>query len=732
MDNSVIKLADHERDNSDTFGTGWKNEPTVTDLKQDLTDASPAHSNHVANVEVWLDNLNITGKAKFKKRKGKSAIVPKLIRKQAEWRYASLSEPFLSTDDLFNTFPVTHEDKKGAIQNGLVLNNQFNTKLQKTKFIDEFVRTVVDEGTAIVRVGWDFEEEEQEVEVPDFQVVPIQDPAMVQQVQQASQMLQQGGPEAQKEIPPELMEAIQLSQQAGYPVQKMQVGSHMEKQMVTVKNQPTLEICDYNNVIVDPTCNGDFTKAEFVIYSFETSLSELEKDGRYKNLDQINVENNSSLTDAEHESQDDSSFNFTDKPRKRFVAYEYWGKWDIHKTGITTPFIATWAGNTIIRMEENPYPDQQVPFVGVQYLPVRKSTYGEPDGELLEDNQLVVGAVTRGMIDIMGRSANGQVGSRKDALDLTNKRKFDRGDDYEYNAQVDPRMAFHMHTFPEIPKSAEFMLNMQNAEAESLTGVKSFSQGISGQALGSTATGIRSALDATAKRELGILRRLAEGVKQIGRKIVAMNAEFLSDEETIRITNEEFVEVRRDDLAGNFDLVLEISTAEADNDKAQELAFMLQTMGNNMDPSMSKMILIDIARLRKMPELAKRLEEYEPQPDPIAQEKAQLENELLKAQIQNEMAKAQENAANAELDNAKAATEEAKVRNLGSDSDLKDLDFVEQESGVNRKHDMDKMEVDAGKQMDLKAADGINQRMSDQAKENQRRNEKVSPGLHNI
>ena len=44
--------------------TSWENEPTLTDLKQDYTDAKSSHTTHVNNVERWLDNLNITGKTK--------------------------------------------------------------------------------------------------------------------------------------------------------------------------------------------------------------------------------------------------------------------------------------------------------------------------------------------------------------------------------------------------------------------------------------------------------------------------------------------------------------------------------------------------------------------------------------------------------------------------------------------------------------------------------------------
>lgn len=699
--------------------TEWPNEPSLEDLKQDYTDAQSDHDNHVTKVGIWLDNLNIEGKAKRKKKKGRSSIVPKLIRKQAEWRYAALSEPFLSTEDVFNIDPVTAEDKAAAIQNSLVLNNQFNTKIQKVKFFDEYIRAAVDEGTVITRVGWDFQEREEPVMVPDFQMAPVQDQQKAQMIMQAMQAMQQGGPQAMQQMPPDLQQAAQMSMQAGMPVEQIQVGEHEEMQMKTVVNKPTIEVCKYTDVIIDPTCQGDLSKAGFVIYRFETSKAELERAGIYHNLDRISIDENSVLGASDDMVSDDDeiSFTFNDEPRKKIYAYEYWGFWDINSTGMVEPFVATWVGNTKIRMEENPYPDQKVPFVSVQYLPVRKKIHGEPDGELLEDNQKIIGAVTRGMIDIMGRSANGQIGSRKDALDTTNKRKHDAGMDYEFNQSIqDPRSAFFMHTFPEIPRSAEFILGQQNAEAESLTGVKAFNSGITGAALGDNATGIRSALDATSKRELGILRRLAEGIKQIGRKMIAMNAEFLEEGEVVRVTNDEFVPIRVDDLAGNFDLSLSISTAEADNDKAKELAFMLQTMGPNQDAELTKMIQVDIARLRKMPALAKRIEDYKPQPDPMQVKKVQLEIALLEAQVQTEKSKGPENQANAILDQAKAITEQAKARQLGSDADIKDLEFVEQETGTNHVRDMDKATAQANANRLMKADEHVYKMAEEAAK----------------
>ena len=685
--------------------TKWKKPPTLLELKQDLADARPIHQTHIQKIDGWLENLNVTGKAKVKTPEGNSKIVPKLIRKQAEWRYAALTEPFLSTDDLFNVRPVTWEDRDAARQNELLLNNQINTKIDKVKFIDEYVRTAVDEGTVIVQVGWSFQEEEVTVTVPkvEYRVNPELAPLH----EHLAQLKAESPSQYDTDVPDELKQAHELTLENGVPIEAVIVGEEEVKQTKVVANKPTLDVCDAHNVVFDPTCMGDYEKARFAVKSFESSLAELKaENGKYKNLDQINIGNNSILGTPDHTaSKDTQSFNFSDQPRKKFVVHEYWGYRDIDGSGAVVPIVASWVGDTLIRLEENPFPDKGIPFVVEQYLPVRKSNYGEPDGALLEDNQLVIGAVTRGMIDIMAKSANGQTGLRKDMLDQTNKRKYDKGQDYEFNANVDPRQGVYMHTYPEIPNSAQFMLQLQNMEAESLTGVKSFSSGVSGQSLGDVAAGVRGALDAASKRELGILRRLSNGIVKIGRKLISMNAEFLSEEEVIRVTNEEFVRIRRDDLAGNFDLRLSISTAEEDNNKAEELAFMLQTTGPNMDPSLTMMILSDIARLRKMPELAKKIEAFEPQPDPVAQEKAQLEVELLRAKIAKENAIAAHYQSTAVLQGAKVGTEEAKQGNMKSATDLMNLDFVEQESGVKQERDLQKTGEQARSQAQLKEID---------------------------
>jgi hypothetical protein len=364
----------------------------------------------------------------------------------------------------------------------------------------------------------------------------------------------------------------------------------------------------------------------------------------------------------------------------------------------------------MIRLEENPFPDKEIPFVLVQYLPRRRHPYGESDGVLIEDNQKVLGAVTRGMLDILGRSANGQMGVRKDALDVVNFRKFEKGEDFKFNPNIDPRMAFWMMTYPEIPRSALEMRNIMNEEAESLTGVKSFNQGISGQSLGNVATSVRGALDAASKRELGILRRLSDGMVKIGKKILAMNAVFLPPEKVIRISQDQYKTIKRDDLAGDFDLKVTVATAEIQNQRAQELAFMLQTIGNSVPFDITKMILSEIARLRNMPALSKSLADYTPKPDPMAQQiqqlemmKLQAEIEKLRAEAQNELSKAQENAIDGQKKMAEARKKMAETRKIGSEADIKDLEFLERNYGVDHNRELEKLGMQQQTQQQVEA-----------------------------
>jgi hypothetical protein len=662
--------------------TSWQKEPSVAQLKHDMEQAAGAHSAQMTKISLWNDLMACKGKSRPTKIKGRSSVQPKLIRRQAEWRYSALTEPFLGTNKLYKVSPLTFEDARSAKQNELLLNYQFRTKLNRVNFIDDFVRATVDEGTCILRVGWNRKTVMVKETAPVYSYFPVQTQEQIQALQQGMEMKQADPRTYEEQADPALKASLDYYEETGQTVVAQQTGEQQVDVEKVVFNHPTVEVMNPDNVVIDPSSGGDVLKAKFIVVSFETCKADLEAEkDRYTNLDKVNWENAAPLSDSEFATKTPTDFQFQDAPRKKIVAREYWGFYDIHGKGELTSIVATWIGDTMIRMEENPYPDKKLPFVIAKYLPVKRELYGEPDAELLEDNQAILGAVTRGMIDLLGRSANGQQGFAKGMLDPLNKRRYENGQDYEFNPTVTPDAGLIEHKYPELPQSALLMLNLQNQEAEALTGVKSFGGGISGEAYGDVAAGIRGVLDASSKREMAILRRLAKAIADVGYKIIKMNAVFLSNKEVIRVTNTEFVEVKRDDLTGDFDLEVDISTAEVDDAKAKDLAFMIQTIGPNAGQDITFTVMAEIAELKRMPALAEKLRRYKPEPTPEQQELLKLEVEEKRALVAKIM--------------SEVALNEAKAEETKAKKDALDLDYVEQDTGTHHARDMERMKAQA-------------------------------------
>lgn len=615
-------------------------------LKADLKAAEILKRDQDAAIFKW--RAEYSGEPYGNEQKGKSAIVSMDIKKQSEWQHATIVDPFVSTSEIIKCNPITFEDTEAARQNQLLLNTQFCRKFDRFNFMTKAIKVLDQEGTLVIQTGWDYEEQEVT----------------------------------------RLGEAIAIDEFGNEVVVEQEI-----TETVVVRNQPTAKVCRNFDIYLDPTCQDNFDLAQFVIYRYETDLSSLKKDGRYKNLDKVS---HGIISDYDFYPTDPTFFKFGDTPRKKLVVYEYWGNYDINNTGIAEPIVCCWVNDVIIRLQSNPYPDGKPPFIVVPFNSIPFKLHGEANAELIGDNQKVKTAIIRGIIDNMSQSNNGQVGVRKGSLDQVNRKKFITGQNFEFNGTPND---FWQGSYNSIPGSAFDMIGLMNNEIESITGTKSFSGGINSGSLGATATGARGALDATATRRLNIVRNIAENlIKPLIRKWMAYNSEFLEEEEVIRVTNSEFVPIRRDDLEGRIDIDITIATAEDNAAKSQELSFLLQTLGPNEDPVIRRTIMADIMELMRMPEQAQRIREYQPQPDPVQEQLKQLElqrlmleNKKLEADIADKYARANENTIDAELKKNKAAVEAAKARKLTSEADMTDLKFIKEDEGYTH---LEKLELE--------------------------------------
>ena len=558
----------------------------------------------------------------------KSKYVSDLTKSLLDWQIPSIVEPLVNSKDLINCKPFTFADTAISEQDETVLTYQFVQTLDHYTFISNLVTYIAEKGTAFVKTGWLFEEEEQEVEVPIVVTNPMS---------------------GQDEV----------------------VGTRVETQMVTLVNRPTRDLVDPADLRIDPTCGGDISKAEFIIHDFELSISDLKKDGRYENLDKVEAD----VIKAAKE--DDDNFTFDDLPRKKVVVHEYWGNYDLNEDGIVEPVLIAWIGDIAVRAEDNPLPGQELPFARAVYKNIPGENWGEPLAAKTAKHQHIDSVLHRGIFDDMKLANNGQTGTKKGFADQANLRKMKQGLDFEYNTTM---ADVYQDQYRGLNNSVFTILDRNVSSAQAAVGVNLLNHGAGGNALGSSAAAVTATTTSSAKREMHIVRGIAEQcLIPILRKFLQYNREFLSREEIERITDKPYVDSQSN---SQYDVKIVIESAETRAAKAQSAGFVLQTMGPSMPQEIQMKLLARYMKLVGEPDIAKDLENYKPQPDPMQQQAQQLELAKLGAQVKNETAKAEEN----QVDKALKL---AKVRELNSKSDLKDLEFLEQESGIKQQRVID-------------------------------------------
>jgi len=622
------------------------------ELLESLKADKESSNNHKATWdsrrEIWIKEGN--GDPYGNEQKNKSSIVSRDIKKTEVWQHATIIDPFVSNTDMVRATAVGAEDSPVAIQSESLLNYFFCRDFDRYNFISEGFKILQREGTVIARVGWEFQEAEVDIEVPITKVVSIPTPQGIMQQQQI-------------------------------------VGYRTETQMKTILNRPTAENRDNRTLWIDPTEKQNISKAQFVIEHFKSNLSKLTQDGIYENLDLIDVKSDAhqESEDVSYDDSDPDSFTFQDKARAELDVYEYWGNYDLNEDGIAEPIVCTWVGETIIRLEENPYPDGEVPYISTALDPEPFSINGRPNADLQSTDQKISTSIIRSFMDTLDNSTNGQRGFKEGTLDPANERKFRARKDFKF--QGDSPVIWEGKYADFNQSVLSFYEMVQNNQSE-LTGVRPFA---GGNADYGSSRQAGMAMGAVAKKEIDISRNFAENfIKPLLRKWLAMINEFMEPEEVERITGAPYVKPDPLDMDGNLDIRIEVSTAETDAAKAGDISFMLQTMSQSLPFDLTKILLAEQADLKKMPTLAKKIMEYTPQPDPLEQEKKMLEIEELKASIAEKQSRARENEVDMRLKESQTVLNQAKARQTHADSDIKDLDFTDKSTGVSHQRELEK------------------------------------------
>jgi hypothetical protein len=287
---------------------------------------------------------------------------------------------------------------------------------------------------------------------------------------------------------------------------------------------------------------------------------------------------------------------------------------------------------------------------------------------------------------------NGQTGTKKGFTDEANLRKMKQGLDFEYNTTM---ADVFEDTYKPISNSIFHILDKNEKTAESAVGVSLMAHGTGGNALGSSAAAVNATTTSSAKREMHIVRGIAETcLIPMLKKFSRYNREFLSPEEVMNITDKPYVQPK---AQSEFDIKIVLESAETRAAKSQSTGFVLQTMGPNMPQDQQQILLARYMKLVGEPDIAHAIEN--PEPDPVKQEEQRkaayiqdLQIAKLEAEIRNEDAKGKENQVDIQL-------KMAKTREINSQSDLKDLDYLTKEQGLDHNREVEKLKLQSEAKM---------------------------------
>ena len=557
-----------------------------------------------------------------------SSFVDRQAFKQVEWFVSQTKNPFISNDSIVRLTSLDQQQEMFTIQSEKLLNHMFVKKFDRYNFVTDLLKVLAIEGTVIVRTGWEYVGSEKEIDQP-----------IVQQDPNTAQPVQVGSVKVTKEIP--------------------------------VINRPTATIVKNEDIYIDPTAY-DVKDIQFIIHRREVRLSDLEESGLYKNLDKVknesvdslsNAGDSNSVSDYSRQTNTDLNINLDDEPRKKYYMYEYWGNYDLNDDGIAEPIVCCWINDVIVRLEDNPYPDGKIPYIIGNYSREPYSIYGKSLVDLIEDQQRLKTGIIRGILDDIAQSNSRQIGIQKGNLDPVNLRKFYNGEPFEFNLSPN---AFYKGQYNRIPGEVFNMLQIVEQDIQVTSGVIPFQGGQGSQSIYGSQAGKAGQMNSMALRELDQVTNIADNIiKPIMRKWLMYCYELLDPKEIEFITKIPYI--KPDDLFDveyYTDFTIDISTQHTDEVKASELAFLLQTLGNNMPIEMTKLLMSKIADLKQMPDLAQSVREYKPQPDPMQQQMQQLQLEKAKLDLQTEQMKAQ---SEAQYKQAKSKEAESKAQLMGLD-----------------------------------------------------------------
>ena len=566
-----------------------------------------------------------------KERAGHSRIKCSDIMDTIEWMMPSFIKAFAGTTESISISPQNEEDVAKAEKLERLLNWQFMGRHCKGfTVIYEWVKSCLIYGTSVIKITWQDKYIKKGFDLPiatDDQIYQMQGDDMVKDLDGEPQDIQAGTVIdedilALANTDPTLLNYIGQVNSQSMQVQPVALDNFRVwrnvhgKKLIKSYSGPLVEVISPEDFYMDPEAKS-IEDAQFVIHRVWRTygyLKEKERDGIYSNVDEvkawldrdkesyINSERAQRYNSADAIDPANYAIDSEDKQiaRHKLEVFEWWGLLDLTDEGYQEPYLVVFCGETILRMELNPYGHGQPPFEVLRPMLDPFKFTGVSVPELVGEFQAVKTALFRQILDNVSYQNNGAwLVNRNAGVDinaLLNMRPNTIVRSNITSGAVVPLTPPNLQGYPLT------MIELVDSMLQKRTGVTSYNQGLDANSLNKTATGITKIMDASVQRIELQARVMAEtGIKPAFQKILMLNQQFMDQTVVIRVFNKP-LEISPDDLIGDFDVSVDVGGATSKNEtRVQQMMMLIQ--------SSSLMMSTGVMRPQNLYEIGKKIME---------------------------------------------------------------------------------------------------------------------------
>ena len=480
-------------------------------IKNDIETGKRANESEQAN-RVKHYNIYRAKGDDIAERDGRSRIKCSDTMDAIEWMMPSFMRTFAGSNASISVVPVGTEDVKKAEKHERLINWQFmGRRVQGFNVLYEWIKTALIYGTSVIKVTW------RDIYVKKGFDMPVVSEAEMQNMLADSDFINIDGSPEDIPIGSVLTEDILASAQND-PIMLAKIGQinaypqgvqpvALESMRVYRDVRGTKKIKSYSGPQVEVISPEDFymdpearsiEEAQFAIHRVWRTFGELrqlEQDGIYQNVDKVKEWVDKERSDqSNHEEsaryaaagqnppETNATYNHEDQlARRKLEVFEWWGLIDLEGEGFQEPYLIVFCGESILRMEKNPYGHGQPPFEVLRPMldPFKFTGIGMP--ELVGEFQSLKTALIRQTLDNISFQNNGMwLVNRNAGVDINALLNPRPGTVVRTNivaGSVQPLTPPSLHSMPLT------MIELADSMLQKRTGVTSYNQGIDADSL---------------------------------------------------------------------------------------------------------------------------------------------------------------------------------------------------------------------------------------------------------